>query len=96
MCVLDRLLEFEQTATSTLTIDEFEEKRIQLEQEMDPPSFTEGKQKAKMQQASIPLSLYVRRWTCSCSMSRMTNRFAWRTQVGIILVCYVVYVCVFV
>lgn len=64
--VSGRLLEFEQTATSTLTIDEFEEKRIQLEQEMDPPSFTEGKQKAKMQQASFPLSLYVRRWTCGC------------------------------
>lgn len=51
-----RLYEFEQTPTSQLTIDEFQ--RIDLEEEMDPPCFTEGRRKAKLQlledQADFP------------------------------------------
>uniref|UniRef100_A0A8C6KMG3 Transcription factor TFIIB cyclin-like domain-containing protein n=1 Tax=Nothobranchius furzeri TaxID=105023 RepID=A0A8C6KMG3_NOTFU len=42
-----RLTEFEDTPTSQLTIDEF--MRVDLEQECDPPSFTAGQHKAKMQ-----------------------------------------------
>lgn len=45
---LNRLTEFEDTPTSQLTIDEF--MRVDLEQECDPPSFTAGQHKAKMQQ----------------------------------------------
>uniref|UniRef100_A0A3P9P856 B-related factor 1 n=1 Tax=Poecilia reticulata TaxID=8081 RepID=A0A3P9P856_POERE len=43
-----RLTEFEDTPTSQLTIDEF--MRVDLEQECDPPSFTAGQHKVKMQQ----------------------------------------------
>ena len=43
-----RLAEFEQTPSSQLTIDEFQ--KIDLEEEMDPPCFTEGKKKIKLQQ----------------------------------------------
>lgn len=43
-----RLNEFEDTASGKLTIDEFS--RIDLEEEQDPPSFTKGKQKAKLAQ----------------------------------------------
>lgn len=46
-----RLTEFEDTPTSQLTIDEF--MRVDLEQECDPPSFTAGQHKAKMQQVSV-------------------------------------------
>uniref|UniRef100_A0A8C7Q074 Transcription factor IIIB 90 kDa subunit n=1 Tax=Oncorhynchus mykiss TaxID=8022 RepID=A0A8C7Q074_ONCMY len=42
-----RLTEFEDTPTSQLTIDEF--MRVDLEQECDPPSFTAGQRKVKMQ-----------------------------------------------
>jgi hypothetical protein len=40
-----RLVEFEETPSSQLTIEEFQ--TIDLEQEADPPSFTEGKRRAK-------------------------------------------------
>ena len=45
---IDRLAEFEETPSSQLTIDEFQ--KIDLEEEMDPPCFTKGKQKAKLAQ----------------------------------------------
>ena len=38
-------MEFEETPSSQLTIEEFQ--TIDLEQEADPPSFTEGKRRAK-------------------------------------------------
>ena len=47
---IDRLAEFEETPSSQLTIDEFQ--KIDLEEEMDPPCFTKGKQKAKLAQVS--------------------------------------------
>lgn len=47
-----RLVEFEDTPTSQLTIDEF--MRVDLEQECDPPSFIAGQHKAKMQQVDHP------------------------------------------
>jgi len=40
-----RLVEFEETPSSQLTIEEFQ--TIDLEEEHDPPCFTEGKRKAK-------------------------------------------------
>ncbi|XP_052767798.1 transcription factor IIIB 90 kDa subunit-like [Mya arenaria] len=40
-----RLLEFEETPSSQLTIEEFQ--TIDLEEEQDPPCFTEGKKRAK-------------------------------------------------
>lgn len=53
-CTPLRLTEFEDTPTSQLTIDEF--MRVDLEQECDPPSFTAGQHKAKMQQVSVSTS----------------------------------------
>uniref|UniRef100_A0A4W3ISV1 Uncharacterized protein n=1 Tax=Callorhinchus milii TaxID=7868 RepID=A0A4W3ISV1_CALMI len=47
-CTFSRLTEFEETPTSQLTIEEF--MKIDLEQECDPPSFTAGKKKIKLQQ----------------------------------------------
>uniref|UniRef100_H3CGT6 Transcription factor IIIB 90 kDa subunit n=1 Tax=Tetraodon nigroviridis TaxID=99883 RepID=H3CGT6_TETNG len=49
-----RLTEFEDTPTSQLTIDEF--MRVDLEQECDPPSFTAGQHKTKMQQLEQELT----------------------------------------
>nr|XP_043904743.1 transcription factor IIIB 90 kDa subunit-like isoform X2 [Solea senegalensis] len=49
-----RLTEFEETPTSQLTIDEF--MRVDLEQECDPPSFTAGQHKTKMQQLENELT----------------------------------------
>ncbi|XP_071601474.1 transcription factor IIIB 90 kDa subunit isoform X1 [Heliangelus exortis] len=49
-----RLTEFEDTPTSQLTIDEF--MKIDLEEECDPPSFTAGQKKLKMQQLEKALS----------------------------------------
>ncbi|KAF7651313.1 hypothetical protein LDENG_00112900 [Lucifuga dentata] len=49
-----RLTEFEDTPTSQLTIDEF--MRVDLEQECDPPSFTAGQHKTKMQQLEQELA----------------------------------------
>ncbi|XP_051730742.1 BRF1 RNA polymerase III transcription initiation factor subunit b isoform X2 [Ctenopharyngodon idella] len=49
-----RLTEFEETPTSSLTIDEF--MRVDLEQECDPPSFVAGKKKIKMQQLEQELA----------------------------------------
>ena len=43
-----RLGDFKDTASSRLTIEEF--LKIDLEQEHDPPSFTEAKKKTKQQQ----------------------------------------------
>lgn len=43
--VLHRLVEFEETPSSQLTIEEFQ--TIDLEEEQDPPCFTEGKRRAK-------------------------------------------------
>ena len=44
------LTEFEKTDSSKLTIEEFDTKGIDLEQEMDPPCYTEGLRKAKLAQ----------------------------------------------
>ncbi|KAM4713707.1 LOW QUALITY PROTEIN: transcription factor IIIB 90 kDa subunit-like [Anableps anableps] len=49
-----RLTEFEDTPTSQLTIDEF--MRVDLEQECDPPSFTAGQHRVKMQQLEQELA----------------------------------------
>ncbi|KAM4522087.1 transcription factor IIIB 90 kDa subunit-like [Odontesthes bonariensis] len=49
-----RLTEFEDTPTSQLTIDEF--MKVDLEQECDPPSFTAGQHKTKMQQLEQELT----------------------------------------
>ncbi|NWZ26069.1 TF3B factor, partial [Asarcornis scutulata] len=49
-----RLTEFEDTPTSQLTIDEF--MKIDLEEECDPPSFTAGQKKLKIQQLEKALS----------------------------------------
>uniref|UniRef100_A0AAQ4S0C8 Transcription factor IIIB 90 kDa subunit n=1 Tax=Gasterosteus aculeatus aculeatus TaxID=481459 RepID=A0AAQ4S0C8_GASAC len=49
-----RLTEFEDTPTSQLTIDEF--MKVDLEQECDPPSFTAGQHKTKMQQLEHELA----------------------------------------
>lgn len=46
-----RLSEFELTPSSKLTIDQFQ--KIDLEEEMDPPCFTEGKRKAKLAQVAL-------------------------------------------
>ncbi|XP_067942655.1 transcription factor IIIB 90 kDa subunit-like [Watersipora subatra] len=43
-----RLVEFEDTASGKLTIDEFQ--TIDLEEEADPPSFTQSRKEAKMKQ----------------------------------------------
>lgn len=48
-----RLTEFEDTPTSQLTIDEF--MKIDLEEECDPPSFTAGQKKLKIQQVNSEL-----------------------------------------
>ncbi|KAJ7419064.1 BRF1, RNA polymerase III transcription initiation factor subunit [Pitangus sulphuratus] len=48
------LTEFEDTPTSQLTIDEF--MKIDLEEECDPPSFTAGQKKLKIQQLEKALS----------------------------------------
>ena len=47
MAFLCRLNEFGDTPSSQLTIEEFN--NIDLEEESDPPSFTEGKRKSKLQ-----------------------------------------------
>ncbi|XP_075782528.1 transcription factor IIIB 90 kDa subunit isoform X1 [Pelodiscus sinensis] len=49
-----RLTEFEDTPTSQLTIDEF--MKIDLEEECDPPSFTAGQRKLKIQELEKVLS----------------------------------------
>jgi len=41
------LAEFQETPSSQLTIEEFQ--NIDLEAEADPPSFTEGKRRAQQQ-----------------------------------------------
>lgn len=51
--VRKRLGDFKDTPSSRLTIDEF--LKIDLEQEHDPPSFTESKRKAKQLVSSLPL-----------------------------------------
>ncbi|KAH3854171.1 hypothetical protein DPMN_096710 [Dreissena polymorpha] len=49
-----RLIEFEETPSSQLTIEEFQ--TIDLEEEQDPPCFTEGKRRAKklQEQSKLP------------------------------------------
>ncbi|KAJ8269988.1 hypothetical protein GJAV_G00109030 [Gymnothorax javanicus] len=49
-----RLTEFEDTPTSQLTIDEF--MKVDLEQECDPPAFTAGQRKLKLQQIEQELA----------------------------------------
>ncbi|TRY95574.1 hypothetical protein DNTS_001647 [Danionella cerebrum] len=49
-----RLTEFEETPTSSLTIDEF--MRVDLEKECDPPSFVAGLKKIKMQELEQELA----------------------------------------
>ncbi|XP_063803286.1 transcription factor IIIB 90 kDa subunit isoform X2 [Pseudophryne corroboree] len=49
-----RLTEFEDTPTSQLTIDEF--MNIDLDQECDPPSFTAGQRKVRLQQLEQELA----------------------------------------
>ncbi|KAL8168836.1 UNVERIFIED_CONTAM: hypothetical protein K2H54_019221 [Gekko kuhli] len=51
---LFRLTEFEDTPASQLTIDEF--MTVELEEECDPPSFTAGQRKIKIQQLEKELS----------------------------------------
>ena len=46
--VFKRLTEFSKTATSKLTTDEFN--KVDLEEEADPPSYTEGRNRAKFAQ----------------------------------------------
>ena len=46
-----RLGDFKDTASSRLTIDEF--LKIDLEQEHDPPSYLEGKRKAKQKGLTV-------------------------------------------
>lgn len=53
MSVVKRLMEFEKTDSSKLTIEEFDTKHIDLEQEMDPPCYTEGLRKAKLAQVRL-------------------------------------------
>lgn len=48
-----RLTEFEQTPSSQLTVDEFLYQKIDLTEEMDPPSFIEGKRKAKLAEVDL-------------------------------------------
>lgn len=48
-----RLTEFEQTPSSQLTVDEFLYQKIDLTEEMDPPSFIEGKRKAKLAEVEL-------------------------------------------
>jgi len=50
MCECERLMEFEKTDSSKLTVEEFDTKHIDLEQEMDPPCYTEGLRRAKLAQ----------------------------------------------
>ncbi|XP_069494303.1 transcription factor IIIB 90 kDa subunit isoform X2 [Ambystoma mexicanum] len=49
-----RLTEFEDTPTSQLTIDEF--LKVDLDQECDPPSFTAGQRKVRIQQLEQELA----------------------------------------
>ncbi|WAR19687.1 TF3B-like protein [Mya arenaria] len=49
-----RLLEFEETPSSQLTIEEFQ--TIDLEEEQDPPCFTEGKKRAKKEEIEETLA----------------------------------------
>ncbi|KAG7461312.1 hypothetical protein MATL_G00208730 [Megalops atlanticus] len=49
-----RLTEFEDTPTSQLTIDEF--MKVDLEQECDPPAFTAGQKKLRLQQLEQELA----------------------------------------
>ena len=46
-----RLLEFEETPTAELTLEEFN--HVNLESECDPPCFTEGKRKAALLQQQV-------------------------------------------
>ena len=46
--ILQRLTDFGKTASSKLTVDEFN--KIDLEEEADPPSFTKARQRAKQSQ----------------------------------------------
>lgn len=46
-----RLLEFEETPTAELTLEEFNE--VDLESECDPPCFTEGKKRAAELQTKV-------------------------------------------
>uniref|UniRef100_A0A3P8RXA0 Transcription factor TFIIB cyclin-like domain-containing protein n=1 Tax=Amphiprion percula TaxID=161767 RepID=A0A3P8RXA0_AMPPE len=55
-----RLVEFEDTPTSQLTIEEF--MKVDLDQECDPPCFTAGLKKIKAQQVRV---LITRRRTVS-------------------------------
>ena len=48
-----RLLEFEETPTAELTLEEFN--HVNLESECDPPCFTEGKRKAALLQQQVRL-----------------------------------------
>uniref|UniRef100_A0A0B6ZNB7 B-related factor 1 n=1 Tax=Arion vulgaris TaxID=1028688 RepID=A0A0B6ZNB7_9EUPU len=49
--VRKRLLEFDSTPSAQLTIEEFD--NVDLEEEQDPPCFTEGKKKAKLAQSVL-------------------------------------------
>ncbi|CAG5130639.1 unnamed protein product, partial [Candidula unifasciata] len=49
--VRKRLLEFDSTPSAQLTIEEFD--NVDLEEEQDPPCFTEGKKKAKLAQSQM-------------------------------------------
>lgn len=46
-----RLVEFEETASGNLTIEQFN--TIDLEEEADPPCFTQSRREAKLKQVSL-------------------------------------------
>ena len=57
MACFGRLVEFEDTASGNLTIDQFQ--TIDLEEEADPPSFTQSRKEAKMKQVLSNMSVLI-------------------------------------
>ena len=57
MACFGRLVEFEDTASGNLTIDQFQ--TIDLEEEADPPSFTQSRKEAKMKQVLSNMSALI-------------------------------------
>ena len=53
--VMKRLLEFANTESSNLTVEEFN--RVDLEQEEDPPAFTRNKEKQELAAAGVEIDL---------------------------------------
>ena len=55
--MIARLTEFEDTPSSKLTIEEFH--NIDLEEDQDPPCFTEGKKRSKLVQVGASLQVHI-------------------------------------